>query len=130
MPWWSAEGEPELYFISKAKTHAETLVDIAEVFKRMDKNRAVDHAEEAKAMLWITNGTNSRAYVYWYNPEKEEAIGEWRYTITLDGLAEGKYADEFEEAFYAAVMDFTQNTLAKTITPFFRFELGTLHEME
>lgn len=102
--WWAAPDEPPLYYITKAKT-AEGLADeIAVVVAEMREQRGRDHVEGGDTLCFLSNGTQGKLHVTWYEPASGAAYGDWRYTVMLRHLEGDLDADEIESFAYDAAV--------------------------
>jgi len=113
---WSKlnDSEPELYYHSTAKTDRGITNAIKVVFDRMLVRRQADKSETAQALLFRINATNGYIAIYWYSPEKDQFIGEWKYELIIKKLWEASLEHEegaffFDETCHSALYDFMDN---------------------
>ncbi len=121
--WDSAPDEPPLYYVSIAKKSVEIARDLAIVYAQMEAQRVADDAVDAKALHVLSDGTQSKLYLHWYDPKTRRSAGEWRYTLVLRDAGFDD-ADVFESACRRAVGRFVRERLPETVSAYYRYEYG------
>jgi hypothetical protein len=89
--------------------------------------RDADDASGAGAILFISDGTQYKLYAYWYDPDNDRAIGNWRYTLVLRHLLDNEDFDsnDLEGLCYFAVDHYLGHLAPQDLRVFYRNEFGT-----
>lgn len=100
--WWAAAGEPPLYYLTTATTPEALAEDIATVVDEMREQRGRDRVQHAASLCFMSNGTQGKLHVAWYDPDTQQVAGDWRYTVMLRHLDDDMDADDIESFAYDA----------------------------
>ncbi|MFD0725959.1 hypothetical protein [Lysobacter brunescens] len=94
--WHAEAGKPPLRCSTQSSSVSALIGDIAHVVERMQRRRAMDHAQAANALLLHVLTARFELSVHWQGADNHQRIGDWTYTLDLGELRGTWDADDFE----------------------------------
>jgi hypothetical protein len=121
--WYAAPDEPPLYFVSTATRIPDVARDIATLCAGMFAARDADGAQDANALVFVSNATQGKLHVEWHSRNRGEPRGDWRYTLVLRAAA-GTLEDSerFERLCRRAVGRYAREAMPPALWALYRNE--------